>query len=95
MAAQASITGKVFSDLRVALFAVGDRPVLAKAAAKLVGVTVTAAILSEASAALADELEPQEDQEASAAMRRHLAQVLLARCVSALLDRQDFSGGRA
>lgn len=95
MAAQASMQHGVFSDLRIAFFAVGDRPVLAKAAAKLVGVTVTPAILSEASVALGDELEPQEDQEASAAMRRHLARVLLARCASALLDRPDLSGGQA
>src|SRR5262249_27301173 len=80
VAAQASVQHGVFSDLHIAFFAVGDRPVLAKAATKLVGVTVTSAILSEASAALGDELEPQEDQEASAAMRRHLAKVLLARC---------------
>jgi carbon-monoxide dehydrogenase medium subunit len=95
MAARASVSGGVFSDLRIAFFAVGDRPVLARAAAKLVGVTVTPATLSEASMALDDELEPQEDQEASAAMRRHLARVLLARCVSALLDRRDLSGGKA
>jgi carbon-monoxide dehydrogenase medium subunit len=95
MAARASVQNGVFSDLRIAFFAVGDRPMLARAAAKLVGVTVTPALLSEASAALGDELEPQEDQEASAAMRRHLAKVLLARSVSALLDRPDLSGGQA
>src|SRR6185437_15890660 len=75
VAAQAKLQDRVFSDLRVAFFAVGDRPVLAKSTAKLVGVPVTPAILSEASAALGDELEPQEDQEASAAMRRHLTKV--------------------
>jgi aerobic carbon-monoxide dehydrogenase medium subunit len=96
MAAQASLQDGVFSDLRIAFFAVGDRPVLAKAAAKLVGVPpVTPETLSEASAALSDELDPQEDQQASAAMRRHLAKVLLARCISALLDRPDLSGGQA
>lgn len=95
LAAQARVRGGVFSDLRIAFFAVGDRPVLAKAAEQLIGVTVTPALLSEASAALGDELEPQEDQEASAAMRRHLAKVLLARCVSTLLDRPDLSGGQA
>jgi carbon-monoxide dehydrogenase medium subunit len=94
-AARASVQNGVFADLRIAFFAVGDRPVLAGAAAKLVGVATTSAILSEASAALATELEPQEDQEASAAMRRHLAKVLLARCVSTLLDRPDLSGGQA
>src|ERR1700761_4282750 len=54
MAAQASLQNGIFADLRLAYFAVGDRPVLAKAARRLVGVAVTPAILSEASAALGD-----------------------------------------
>ncbi|HUN96357.1 MAG TPA: xanthine dehydrogenase family protein subunit M [Bradyrhizobium sp.] len=95
LAAQARVQDGAFSDLRTAFFAVCDRPVLSKSAAKLIGVTVTSAILSETSSALGDELEPQEDQEASAAMRRHLAKVLLARCASSLLDRPDLSGGPA
>jgi aerobic carbon-monoxide dehydrogenase medium subunit len=83
-----------FTDLRLAFFAVGDRPVLAKAATKLVGVEVTAGMLSDASTALGEELDPQQDQQASASMRRHLAKVLLARCVSALLGRPDLNAGR-
>ena len=77
----------------MAFFAVGDRPVLAKAAARLVNVAVTPACLSDASAALGDELDPQDDQQASASMRRHLAKVLLARCVAALLGRPDLAAG--
>ena len=47
-------------------------------------------------AALGEELDPQDDQQASAAMRRHLAKVLLARGASALLGRPDLNaGGRA
>jgi aerobic carbon-monoxide dehydrogenase medium subunit len=96
LAAQAVMKDGIFADLRLAFFAVGDRPVLAKAAAKLVGVEVTAAILSDASTALGEELDPQQDQQASASMRRHLAKVLLARCVSALLGRPDpHAGGPA
>jgi carbon-monoxide dehydrogenase medium subunit len=95
IAALASVREGSFTDLRIAFFAVGDRPMLADAAAKLVGVTVTPGLLSEASAVLGEELDPQEDQEASAAMRRHLAKVLLARCISALLDRPDLTGGQA
>jgi carbon-monoxide dehydrogenase medium subunit len=45
--------------------------------------------LSDAAAALGRELDPQEDQQASASMRRHLAKVLMRRCVAALLDRPD------
>jgi carbon-monoxide dehydrogenase medium subunit len=89
LAAQAIVEGGVIADLRLAFFAVGDRPILAKAAEKLVKTAITAAILSEASTALGDELDPHDDQQASASMRRHLAKVLLARCVSALLRRPD------
>ena len=93
LAAQAIVQGDVFTDLRLAFFAVGDRPVLARAANRLVNVAVTPPALSEASAALGGELDPQEDQQASASMRRHLAKVLMARCVSALLGRPDLDAG--
>src|SRR6202165_1105236 len=93
LAAQAVVDGGVFRDLRMAFFAVGDRPVLAKAAAGLLNVPMTPAILADASAALADELDPHEDQQASAAMRRHLAKVLMTRCTSALLGRADLGNG--
>jgi aerobic carbon-monoxide dehydrogenase medium subunit len=93
LAAQATVEGNVLADLRLAFFAVGDRPVLARAAAGLVGVVVTPALLSQASTALGEELDAQEDQQASASMRRHLAKVLLARCVSALLRRPDLQAG--
>jgi aerobic carbon-monoxide dehydrogenase medium subunit len=93
LAAQAIIESDVFTDLRLAFFAVGDRPVLAKAATRLVGIAVTPALLSQASTALGEELDPQGDQQASASMRRHLAKVLLARCVSTLLGRSDLTQG--
>jgi aerobic carbon-monoxide dehydrogenase medium subunit len=93
LAAQAIVEAGAFGDLRLALFAVGDRPVLAKAAMMLVGVEVTPELLSEASLALGEELDPQDDQQASAAMRRHLAKALLARGVSALLGRTDLRLG--
>ena len=93
LAAQAIVLGDVFTDLRMVLFAVGDRPVLARSAEKLIDVVVTPALLSDASAALGEELDPPEDQQASASMRRHLAKVLLARCVSTLLGRPDLDVG--
>src|SRR5258706_9719324 len=89
LAAQAIVEGNVFADLRLVFFAVGDRPVLAKLATKLINVAITPVVLSDASTALAEEFDPQSDQQASASMRRHLAKVLLARCVSALLGRPD------
>lgn len=93
LSAQAILDGSGFADLRLAFFAVGDRPVLAKAAKKLAGVAVTPAVLSDACTALGEELDPHDDQQASASMRRHLAKVLLVRCVSALLGRSDLNAG--
>jgi carbon-monoxide dehydrogenase medium subunit len=96
LAAQAIMDGGLFADLRLAFFAVGDRPVLARAAHGLIGVAITPAVLSDTSAALGGELDPEEDQQASASMRRHLAKVLMRRCVAALLGRSDLdAGGRA
>ncbi len=96
LAAQAIVEKDVFSDLRLVFFAVGDRPVLARAATKLVNATITPEVLALASTALGKELDPQDDQQASAAMRRYLAKVLLARGISALLGRPDLNpGGRA
>ncbi len=92
IAVQAKVAGGVFKDLRIAFFAVGDRPVLAAAATRLIDVAVTPQILADASTALGEELDSQEDQQASPAMRRHLAKVLLARCVSVLLGRPDLAG---
>ena len=93
LAAQAIVWGGQFADLRLGFFAVGDRPLLADAAGKLVNIAVTPEILASASAALSEELDPQEDQQATPAMRRHLAKVLLSRCVSALLSRSDLCAG--
>jgi carbon-monoxide dehydrogenase medium subunit len=93
LAAQAIVEGDVLADLRLAFFAVGDRPVLAKAASKLVGVALTPAVVTGACSALSEELDPQDDQQASASMRRHLAKVLLGRCVAALLRRPDLDAG--
>ena len=93
VAAQAIVEGDLFTDLRLAFFAVGDRPVLASAATRLVNIAITPAVLSTALAALGQELDPQDDQQASASMRQHLARVLLARCVGTLLGRPDLSAG--
>jgi len=93
LAAQSVIAGGQFSELRLGFFAVGDRPLLARAADSLVGVSVTPGALASAAAMLSEELDPQEDQQATPAMRRHLARVLLSRCVSKLLSRPDLLPG--
>jgi carbon-monoxide dehydrogenase medium subunit len=93
LAAQAVVENDTLTDLRPVFFGVGDRPVLSSAGAKLLKQAVTSALLSDALNDLSEELDPPEDQQASGSMRRHLAKVLLARCVSALLGRPDLSAG--
>lgn len=75
--------GGQFSALKLAYFAVGDRPTLAtKAAALLTGQPITPAVIAAAQAALASELHPHNDQNGTPAMRLHLAGVLLARAMA-------------
>jgi aerobic carbon-monoxide dehydrogenase medium subunit len=93
LAAQAFVRDGRFTDLRLGFFAVSDRPLLAKSADNLVDVAITSTVLSEAFSALDEELDPLEDHQATAAMRRHLAKILLMRCVSSLLDRPDLRTG--
>jgi aerobic carbon-monoxide dehydrogenase medium subunit len=93
LAAQAVVKDARFADLRLGFFAVGDRPLLAESAGKLIDVAITAAVLSEASSSLDEELDPLGDQQATPAMRRHLAKVLLARCVSSLLSHSNLRAG--
>jgi len=95
LAAQAIVEGSILRHLRLAFFAIGDRPVLAKAANRLVNVEITPALVLGALAALDEELDPYDDQQASPAMRRHLAKVLLSRCVSTLVGRPEFAGAAA
>jgi len=82
-----------FADLRLVFFAVGDRPMLSGAASKLISVAITPAVLSDVATALGDELDPPEDQQATSSMRRHLAKVLLTRCVAALLGQPVLAAG--
>ena len=68
---------------RIALFSVGDRPVLAEHARRaLVGERPTAdTIRGAADAAAAHDIDPPGDIHASSAYRRHLAAVLMRRAL--------------
>jgi aerobic carbon-monoxide dehydrogenase medium subunit len=94
-AAQAIVESDLFTNLRLVFFAVGDRPLLAGAASRLINVAITPEILADASTALEEELDPPEDQQASSSMRRHLAKVLLTCCVAALTGRPVAAGRHA
>ncbi len=70
-------------NVRLGYFGVGERPMLASnAAAALEGGGPAA--LEAAKAALADDLSPQDDLQGSAALRMHLARVLMERSVAIL-----------
>src|SRR6202007_1655963 len=56
LAAQAGVDGGVFADLRMGVFGVGDRAVLAKTASRLVNAPVTPARLLSACERLGEEL---------------------------------------
>ena len=75
-------------NVRLGYFGVGERPMLTKNAAAALAGGGPAAI-EAAKAALSEDLSPQDDLQGSAALRMHLARVLLERSAAIL------SGGAA
>jgi aerobic carbon-monoxide dehydrogenase medium subunit len=76
------------ADARIALFGVGDGPVLAAGAgAALLGRTPDGEAVRAAAAAAAAALDPPSDIHASAAYRRHLAEVLVRRTLPRAFER--------
>lgn len=80
LAASASADGKKLSDLRLAFFGVGATPLRAKKAET----ALAAGNVDTAVTAL--DLEPQDDVQASAATKKHLAGVLLRRVAKQLME---------
>lgn len=74
-------------DARVALFSVGDGPVLSRAVSALAGETPTADRIVEVAAATARELDPPSDIHASSDYRRQLIQVLVGRALTRAFER--------
>ena len=76
------------ANAAVALFSVGERPVLsAGAATALRGAAPTAATIAAAAAAVDRDIDPTSDIHASAAYRRHLAGVLTRRALQRAFQR--------
>ena len=87
LAAHARVVDGTLAEARLVLAGVGTTPVrAARAEAALTGRRVDAAALDAATRALAVELDPPSDVHASAALRRHLAGVLLRRAVRGLAE---------
>jgi carbon-monoxide dehydrogenase medium subunit len=82
LAASAKGSGEKLDDVRLAYFGVGNAPVRAKKAeAALAGGDVDAAVK-----ALAGDLDPHDDVQATAATKKHLAGVLLGRVAKQLRE---------
>lgn len=83
VAAHGSTQGGKLSDMRVAFFGVGDRPVRASGLEKALegGAAIDAALTS-----LDRDLDPRADLHASAAMKRHLAKVLAGRVLKQMVS---------
>jgi len=80
LAASARINGKGLADVRLAYFGVGDTPIrVKKAEAALAGGNVDAAVN-------ALDLDPHDDVQATARVKKHLAGVLLRRVAAQLLE---------
>ncbi len=80
LAASARATGKSLTDVRLAYFGVGNTPVRAKKAeAALASGNIDAAVD-------ALDLEPHDDVQATAKVKKHLAGVLLRRVAKQLLE---------
>jgi carbon-monoxide dehydrogenase medium subunit len=80
LAASARGDGKGLADVRLAYFGVGATPMrVKKAEAALVAGNVDAAVV-------ALDLDPQDDVQASAAVKKHLAGVLLRRVAKQLME---------
>jgi carbon-monoxide dehydrogenase medium subunit len=85
LAASARAAGLGLSDVRLAYFGVGSTPIRAKLAeAALTGGTIDEKRIEAAVAALADDLDPPDDIQATSAVKRHLTGVLLRRVAQQL-----------
>lgn len=94
LAASAAMNAGTCRSLRLAFFGVGETPVLATRAAEALTGEPDRRALDRAVAALAEDLDPQSDLQASAAMRRHLAGVLLSRAAADLFPESDIPAHR-
>ncbi len=87
LAAHAKTDGDRLSDLRLAFFGVGGKPVLAaQAARELEGQHLSTTALALAAEALDDDLDPPDDLNGSGRTKLHLARVLLSRTLGGIVE---------
>jgi carbon-monoxide dehydrogenase medium subunit len=83
LAASAQADGNGVKDVRLAFFGVGATPVRARKAEA----AVASGKLDDAVASLAGELNPADDVQASGAVKKNLAGVLLRRVAAQLMEK--------
>lgn len=82
----AEFTRERIEQIRIAFFSVGNTPVRAKGAEiALTGRDLTGAAVAEAQARIAEDLSPPDDEQVPAAMRLHLARVLVGRLLGRMM----------
>lgn len=87
--------GATIVNPRIALFSVGPTPVRARnAESEIAGKALDADTIAAAQRALDADIDPLDDAEIPAAMRRHLARVLLGRLLRKLGPADEHHGGR-
>jgi aerobic carbon-monoxide dehydrogenase medium subunit len=85
LAAHARFDGEVLRDVRLAYCGVDTRPIRARRAERVLeGRPFDSAARAEAKTALAKDLDPPDDLQASGQMKLHLSQVLAARVLTAM-----------
>jgi carbon-monoxide dehydrogenase medium subunit len=82
LTATARAAGKALSDVRLVFFGVGTTPVRARTAEA----ALAAGDVDVAAKAVATELDPSDDVQASSAVKRQLAQILLKRVAGELME---------
>jgi carbon-monoxide dehydrogenase medium subunit len=81
----ARFTDDLVTEIRIALFSVGNTPMRARGAEdSLIGRRLDQTAIAGAQAVLGDDLDPPEDEQVPPAMKRHLARVLLGRLLGQL-----------
>lgn len=84
----AEFKSEVIEQIRIVFFGVGNTPVRARRAEKiLIGRGLNEEAIMAAQAAVSDDLAPPEDEQVPPAMRRHLARVLLGRLLGRITER--------
>ncbi|MBN9888005.1 FAD binding domain-containing protein [Salipiger abyssi] len=89
LAVRARMEGTLFAELDLCFFGASPRPVLAQNAARaVIGQELTDETQQAAVSALTADLDPQEDAQADAEMRLHLAGVLLKRRLAEIAGKE-------